>query len=159
MITVAWHRGVTNLHHYKEFSSRELKVGQGVRFRFRILTSLLVVVSLLDEVNHSRWCPHFSASVHLDELLSFHWGSIVLTNRLGVNSRGLDRYQVSQPGWSKGMGCNVSLEFKLRGIHQEKQKKVWASQADKHAFDADDGWWTGVQSIRHKHDIGPNIAR
>src|SRR3954469_4802565 len=74
VITVTDSEGVTNLHHYKEFSSRELKVGKGVRFRFRILTNLLVVVSLLDEVNPPRGCLHFPASVHLDELLSFLWG-------------------------------------------------------------------------------------
>ena len=53
-ITVSDTGGVTNLHHYKEFSSRELKVVQGVEFWFRNLTSLLVVVTLLDEVNPPR---------------------------------------------------------------------------------------------------------
>src|ERR1043165_880006 len=90
--------GVTNLHHYKEFSSRELKVGQGVRFQFRILTSLLVVVSLLDEVNPSCCCLHFPASVHLDELLSFHRG-IHRTYGWGRRKylRGLDWYPVYEP--------------------------------------------------------------
>ena len=46
--------GVTNLHHYKEFSSRELKVVQGVKFRFRNLAIPLVLVVFLEVVNPSR---------------------------------------------------------------------------------------------------------
>ena len=47
-------RGVTNLPHYKEFSSRELKSSGRVKFRFRNLTILLVFVVLLDEFNPHR---------------------------------------------------------------------------------------------------------
>ena len=45
-----------------------------VALRFRILAILMVLVLLLEEVNPSRLSLHFSASVQLDELLSFPWG-------------------------------------------------------------------------------------
>ena len=50
------------------------------------------------------------------------------------------------------MGYKYLPSFKLREVHRENQRRHEKCSVDRHAFDADDGWWKrGAQIIRHKH--------